>query len=84
MFMNLLKVGEELERGTKEFEQRKKEQEESYREHRLEFDRMKREFQEMEDNTNIGSFDSFLYGFDSGSNFHLRLNCRRFFFLLIS
>lgn len=66
MFMNLLKVGEEITRGTKEFEQRGKEQEESYREHRLEFDRMKREFKEMEANTNIGSFDSFLYGFRFG------------------
>lgn len=66
MFMNLLKVGEELARGEKEFKEREKEQKESKMKFDKEFAEMKREFKEMEANTNIGSFDNFLYSFRFG------------------
>ena len=66
MFMNLLNVGKELERGAKEFEQREKEQKESKARFDREFSEMKKDFQEMEANTNIGSFDNLLYGFRFG------------------
>lgn len=66
MFMNLLNVGKELERGAKEFKQREKEQKESKAKFDKEFAEMKRDFQEMDANTNIGSFDNFLYGFRFG------------------
>ena len=63
MFMNLLKVGEELARGEKEFKEREKESKMKFDK---EFAEMKREFKEMEANTNIGSFDNFLYSFRFG------------------
>lgn len=66
MFMNLLNVGKELERGAKEFEQREKEQKESKARFDREFAEMKQGFKEMEANTNIGSFDNLLYGFRFG------------------